>query len=325
MVSLYEILEVSPTATKDEIKKAYKLMALKTHPDRVPPEQKSRAETAFQKVNAAYEVLSNETARQEYDLTGRIPPNAALGSGSPAPSNASSTSSRGQAPPFFTPFPSQPFGFGPESFFNDHFDRFGSPFNHPFFNSTFPGSWDPFANDPFFNPRATRRSSHRSADASNQHLFREVEDMLQDFVRQTPSSAFGGRMHGNSLFDPPPFPSFFRPMAQTTQHRSLPQAQSSSGRRSESSSFFSTSSSTFKNGRWVSESYEESNVNGERKARRGWTGEDGVQHLEERRSDGSTRHLRNGLEQRGVLPPPPPSHAAEPLIRDIPSSRRRRE
>jgi curved DNA-binding protein CbpA len=74
MVSLYEILEVPATATKDEsmllavthdtvrrlthaffssriiVKKAYKSMALKTHPDRVPPEQKSRAEAAFQKV-----------------------------------------------------------------------------------------------------------------------------------------------------------------------------------------------------------------------------------------------------------------------------------
>jgi hypothetical protein len=47
----------------------------------------------------------------------------------------------------------------------------------------------------------------------------------------------------------------------------------------------------------------------------------GVQHIEERRPDGSTRHLRNGVEQRGVLPPPP----SEPLIRDIPSSRRRWE
>lgn len=70
MVSLYEILQVPPTATKDEstlsrihlarrpahnsssitVKKAYKSMALKTHPDRVPPEEKTRAEAAFQKV-----------------------------------------------------------------------------------------------------------------------------------------------------------------------------------------------------------------------------------------------------------------------------------
>jgi curved DNA-binding protein CbpA len=223
-------------------------------------------------VNAAYEVLSNDTARREYDLTGRIPPNAALGSSSPAPSSASSSSS-GQVPPFFTPFPSQPFGFGPESFFNDHFDRFGSNFNHPFFNSGFPRSWDPFANDPFFNPRAARRS-HRGPEISTQHLFREVEDMLQDFVRQTPSSAFGGRMHGNSLFDPPPFPSFFRPMTQTTQHMSFPQSQSNNGRPSESSSFFSSSRSTLRNGRWVSESYEETNVNGERKTRRAWMDDD---------------------------------------------------
>jgi len=292
-------------------------MALKTHPDRVPPEQKSRAEAAFQKVNAAYEVLSNDTARREYDLTGRIPPNAALGTSSPAPSSTSSSSSSSQVPPFFTPFPSQPFGFGRDNFFNDPFDRFGSPFNHPFFNSGFSGSWDPFENDPFFNPRARSRS-HRGADLSNQHLFREVEDMLQDFVRQTPSSAFGGRMHGSSLFDPPPFPSFFRPMSHTMP---LPQTQSSNGRRSEHSSFFSSSTSTFKNGQWVSESYEETNVNGERKARRAWAGEDGVQHIEEHRPNGSTRHLRSGVEQRGVLPSP----SSEPLIRDVASSRRRHE
>lgn len=322
MVSLYEILQVPPTATKDEIKKAYKSMALKTHPDRVPPEEKTRAEAAFQKINAAYEVLSNDAARREYDMTGQVPPSAALGTGSPDPSR----NTWGQAPPFFGPFGSPPFSFGPESFFNDHFERFGTPFNHPFFNTGFPGG--PFANDPFFNPRPGMRGPPRPAAFGspafpNQNLFREVEDMLQDFTRQTPSSAFGGRMHGNSLFDPPPFPpTFFRPLAQPNPRHSLPRAQNNNGRRFESSTFFS-SSSTYKDGQWVSEAYEENNINGERRSRRGWVGDDGIQHVEEHNPDGSKRHLRNGVEQHSIMPPPS-SHQTEPLIQDASSSYRRR-
>ena len=64
MNNYYEILEVSKDATQDEIKKAYKKLAKKFHPD---INKESGAEEKFKKINEAYEVLSDETEREEYD------------------------------------------------------------------------------------------------------------------------------------------------------------------------------------------------------------------------------------------------------------------
>ena len=64
MNNYYEILEVSKDATQDEIKKAYKKLAKKFHPD---INKESGAEEKFKKINEAYEVLSDETERKEYD------------------------------------------------------------------------------------------------------------------------------------------------------------------------------------------------------------------------------------------------------------------
>ena len=58
----YEVLGVSKTASADEIKSAYRKLAMKWHPDRNPdnPEAKSK----FQEASEAYEVLSNPEKRQ---------------------------------------------------------------------------------------------------------------------------------------------------------------------------------------------------------------------------------------------------------------------
>lgn len=63
----YEVLGISKNATKDEIKKAYRLLAKKYHPD-VNKEQD--AEKKFKEVNEAYEVLSDDQKRQMYDQYG---------------------------------------------------------------------------------------------------------------------------------------------------------------------------------------------------------------------------------------------------------------
>lgn len=64
----YEILGVSKSATKDDIKKAYRKQALKFHPDKNPGDKS--AEEKFKEAAEAYEVLSNEDKRARYDRYG---------------------------------------------------------------------------------------------------------------------------------------------------------------------------------------------------------------------------------------------------------------
>lgn len=64
--NLYEILWVHKTATNDEIKKAYRKKAMQYHPDRNPWDKNS--EEMFKKVNTAYETLSDDTKRKQYDM-----------------------------------------------------------------------------------------------------------------------------------------------------------------------------------------------------------------------------------------------------------------
>ncbi len=66
----YEILGISKTASVDEIKKTYRTLAMKHHPDRVPAEQKKEAEERFKEISEAYAVLSDPQKRSVYDQYG---------------------------------------------------------------------------------------------------------------------------------------------------------------------------------------------------------------------------------------------------------------
>ncbi len=66
----YEILGVKKDATLEQIKKAYRSLALTHHPDRVPPEKKKEAEEKFKEISEAYAVLSDPQKRAMYDQYG---------------------------------------------------------------------------------------------------------------------------------------------------------------------------------------------------------------------------------------------------------------
>ena len=66
----YAILGVAKDATEQDIKKAYRKLALKWHPDRAhTPEDKEKSEKMFKEIAEAYSVLSNQDKRKQYDLS----------------------------------------------------------------------------------------------------------------------------------------------------------------------------------------------------------------------------------------------------------------
>jgi molecular chaperone DnaJ len=75
----YEVLEISKSASQEEIKKAYRKQALKYHPDKNPGD--AEAEARFKEAAEAYEVLSNDDKRARYDRFGHAGVGAAAGNG----------------------------------------------------------------------------------------------------------------------------------------------------------------------------------------------------------------------------------------------------
>lgn len=114
----YQLLGVSKTSTPDEIKKAYRKLALQYHPDR----NKSReAEDKFKEINQAYEVLSDPQKKQQYDQFG----SSAFEGGNPAGGGPFGGGFRQQGP-FTYSWSSNGDGAGGGDFsgFSDPFDIF---------------------------------------------------------------------------------------------------------------------------------------------------------------------------------------------------------
>ncbi|GAB5363617.1 hypothetical protein AAMO2058_000899200 [Amorphochlora amoebiformis] len=74
MVTHYQILGVKETANAREIRKAYRVLALRWHPDKVQNDQKKEAEDKFKLISEAYQLLSDPKRRKEYDLSLCSPP-----------------------------------------------------------------------------------------------------------------------------------------------------------------------------------------------------------------------------------------------------------
>lgn len=83
-VDYYNILKVNRNASDDDLKKAYKRLAMIWHPDKNPSGKRPEAEAKFKQISEAYDVLSDPQKRQIYDLygeealkSGQFPPPAA--------------------------------------------------------------------------------------------------------------------------------------------------------------------------------------------------------------------------------------------------------
>jgi len=105
----YEILGVSKSSTADEIKKAYRKVAMQYHPDRNPGDK--AAEDKFKEAAEAYEVLSDQDKRSQYDRFGHAGVSGAAGR-----------------------------GFGGGMNMDDIFSQFGDVFGDDLFGSFFGGS-----------------------------------------------------------------------------------------------------------------------------------------------------------------------------------------
>ncbi|CAN6989406.1 hypothetical protein IGI04_002772 [Brassica rapa subsp. trilocularis] len=89
-VDYYNILKVNHNATEDDLKKAYKRLAMIWHPDKNPSTRRDEAEAKFKRISEAYDVLSDPPKRQIYDLygeeglkSGKIPDSEASSSRTP--------------------------------------------------------------------------------------------------------------------------------------------------------------------------------------------------------------------------------------------------
>src|SRR2546421_12874140 len=79
----YEVLGVNRDASEDDLKKSYRRLAMKWHPDRNP--ENPRAEEHFKEAKEAYEVLCEPAKRAAYDQFGHagVDPHSGMGAGQP--------------------------------------------------------------------------------------------------------------------------------------------------------------------------------------------------------------------------------------------------
>ncbi|XP_054430762.1 dnaJ homolog subfamily B member 6 isoform X2 [Pteronotus mesoamericanus] len=167
MVDYYEVLGVQRHASAEDIKKAYRKLALKWHPDK-NPDNKEEAERKFKQVAEAYEVLSDAKKRDIYDKYGKEGLN----------------------------------GGGGGSHFDSPFSEFGFTFRNPeevfreFFGGRDPFSYD-FFEDPFDDFFGTRRGSRNRGTGSFFSAFSGFPPFGGGFPAfDTGFTSFGALGHG---------------------------------------------------------------------------------------------------------------------------------
>lgn len=172
--AFYEILNVEKTSSDNEIKKAYRKLAIRLHPDKNPH---PKASEAFKIINRAFEVLSDENKRHVYDRTGRDPDDRSVPSH--AEGGAASGFGGGVPPEFFrNRYQASPFGnaAGPEDIFDFLFNMNNGGGGATAF--TFgPNGFRAYPNG---NPRAQFQRRNRPQQARRAH---DDETRYQEILR----------------------------------------------------------------------------------------------------------------------------------------------
>ncbi|XP_040850849.1 dnaJ homolog subfamily B member 8 [Ochotona curzoniae] len=180
MANYYEVLGVQASASPEDIKKAYRKLALRWHPDK-NPDNKEEAEKKFKQVSEAYEVLSDSKKRSVYDRAGCDSWRAGGG---------------GAGTPYSSPFDTGYTFRNPEDIFREFFGGL-DPFSFDF--------WD----NPFSSERGGRGHGLRGAFSAGFGEFPAFMEAFSSFdalgrgggSRTTFSStSFGGSGSGGSGF-----------------------------------------------------------------------------------------------------------------------------
>lgn len=175
----YNILNVGRNASGDEIKKAYRRLALKWHPDK-NPENKEEAEIRFKIVSEAYEILSDPEKRNIYDKYGK--------------DGFSNNGFRSSGSNVF------------HSNFDDLFESFGFHFRDPMdlFREVFAGSGfeNYFSTSSMPHTSRVHRSTHRSGRNMGSPYAQQPNRSHQvQLFNSDPFSLMGGFFTGN-MFSP---------------------------------------------------------------------------------------------------------------------------
>ncbi|KAF9370021.1 hypothetical protein CPC16_004022, partial [Podila verticillata] len=150
----YQLLDVDPGASKDDVKRAYRKQALLFHPDKMKPHMKDEASQHFQLISEAYEVLYDDKKRELYDRYGE---EGVKAGGDPNPSSGFPSSffsgpptggHPGGGPEVFGGSPGFGFGFGGFDFP----DFFHMPPHHRQFHGAFSSSSSSRARTPRERP-----------------------------------------------------------------------------------------------------------------------------------------------------------------------------
>jgi len=185
MSDLYKVLDVPRTASQVEIKKGYRRLALKWHPDK-NPDNKEAAEKRFKEISQAYEVLSDEKKKKLYDQYGK----EGLLNGAGAGHRHSHRRSHG--------------------LFDDNLDN-GSPFGFHFVFRDPEDVFREFFGDDVFGDFFGRANGHHAAHHSHSHSRRRHHNGTSNghhSVGHPHHRRSGVDDHTHSVVDPFAFPAF---------------------------------------------------------------------------------------------------------------------